>query len=137
MNRIQEYVSDTEGARSLGWASIAIGLSELLATRSVERLMGLDDTRQRRGVLRTLGVRELLHGVSILTERRASPQMAKAVASRVAGDVLDNVLLGVAAKQTKKPVRFAAVAASVAVIGLLDFYYAVRMHKHQAADAED
>src|SRR5688572_20192321 len=90
-------VSDTAGARGLGWASIGIGLAEIAAPRQVQNLMGLEDRPTHRGVLRVLGVREIMHGLSILTERRPTGAMAAGLWSRVAGDALDTVLLGVAA----------------------------------------
>ena len=126
---------DAEAARGLGWASIGIGLAELAATRQVESMLGLEDTAAHRGILRTLGIRELMHGVGILTERRPTEAMATGVCSRVAGDVLDNALLGVAAMKTKRPASFAAVVASVMVIGALDLVYAMRLKRHQQAYA--
>jgi len=116
-------------ARALGWTSIAVGLTELAATRQLAEVMGLDDTPQNRGILRTLGVRELMHGVGILTETRNNHSMRTGVWARVLGDALDSALLGVAATKTKKPGSFAAVAAMVAGIGLADFVTAVRLQK--------
>lgn len=118
---------DMAGARGLGWASIAIGLAELLATRQVQRLLGVRPTRQQAGILRTLGVRELMHGISLLGARPRSAELAAGVWSRVAGDVLDNVLLASAVKKTRNPTSLAAVAGAVAVIGLLDCIYARRL----------
>ena len=54
---------------------------------------------QNTGVLRVLGVREIMHGVNILSHRDPAP----GVWSRVAGDVLDGVLLGVAATGPASP----------------------------------
>lgn len=121
---------DVQGARCLGWTSIAIGLAEVLATKQVENLMGLKDTSERRGVLRVLGVRELGHGISILTEDRPSKELVAGIWSRVVGDVLDSALLGVAATKTRKPFSFAAVTASVMLIGVLDMLYALKITKH-------
>ena len=47
--------------------------------------------------------------------------------SRVAGDVLDSALLGVAATKTKKPFAFAVVTAMVLGIGLADLLCAKRL----------
>ena len=55
--------------------------------------------------------------------------------SRVAGDALDTALLGVAGTMTKRPGSFAAVAALVGGIGLLDALYAVRLLRHDEDDA--
>lgn len=127
----QQMEEDTQGGRALGWTSIAIGLAEVCAPKQVENLLGIEDTPEQRGVLRILGVRELCHGFGILTEDRPTPQMTVGVVSRCAGDVLDTVLLGVAAMKTKRPGMFAAVAASVMAIGLADMYYAQRLARHQ------
>jgi hypothetical protein len=126
----------TAGARALGWASIGIGLAELGATRQLENLMGLKDNPRRRGILRVLGIRELMHGVSILAEREPSRRLAAGVWSRVAGDVLDTALLAVAATKTKQPGKFAAVAASVMVIGALDVMYALHLSRQRERYAD-
>ena len=118
---------DVELARGLGWASIGIGLTELLAPKQVNNLLGLSDTPQRRGVLRVLGVREVCHGIGILTEDEANDRMKVGVWSRVAGDVLDSALLGVAATKTRKPFAFAVVTAMVLGIGLADLLCAKRL----------
>ncbi|HEX6961372.1 MAG TPA: hypothetical protein VF175_05860 [Lacipirellula sp.] len=126
-----EQQSAAEGARSLGWGSIGIGLLELVAPHQVERMLGLDHSRKTHGILRALGVRELLHGVGILTESRASPQLAAGAWARVLGDALDSALLGVAATKTKRPASFAAVAATVTAIGAADLYYAMKVQQQQ------
>jgi len=122
-----EAPTDTQAAHGLGWASIGIGLAELAAPKQVEALLGLDDNPQRQGVLRVLGLRELVHGFTILTEDKPSQEMACSLWGRVAGDVLDTALLGVAATKTKHPARFAAVAAAVMGIGLLDMLCASKL----------
>src|SRR5688500_6910764 len=93
-----------EAGRALGWASIGIGLTEIAAPKQVQQMLGLEDTTEGREILRVLGVRELGHGVSLLTENKANAKMATGLWGRVAGDVLDTALLGVAAAKTKRPV---------------------------------
>lgn len=115
-------MKDIEAARDLGWLSIGIGLVELFATKPVEKLMGLDN-HQNSGILRTMGVREILHGVDILSHKDPTP----GVWSRVAGDVLDTALLGVAAMKTKSPSRFAIVAGVVMAIGVADMLIATKL----------
>jgi hypothetical protein len=123
---------DTEFARGLGWASIAIAAAEIAAPRQVANLLGVEDTPDTRGTLRVLGVRELCQGISILTEDRPTEQMRTGVWARVAGDVIDTAFLGVAAMKTKKPGRFAAVAASVMAIGAADLMCAMRLSDRYA-----
>lgn len=115
--------SDRSAARSLGWASLALGLLELAAPRGVEQLLGLDhDARQER-ILQTLGLRELLHGVDLLSHADPTP----GVWARVAGDALDGALLAVAATRTRQPARFAAVSALVMGIVARDVQLAGRL----------
>ena len=120
-------VDDVEFARGLGWASIGIGLTEVLAPKQVNNLLGLDDSPDRRGTLRVLGVREICHGIAILSQEEANERMAASVVSRVAGDVLDSALLGIAATKTKKPFQFAVITAMVLGIGLADLLCAKRV----------
>lgn len=119
-----------QGARALGWASLGIGAAELLAPQQVEQLLGLEHRPNQQGILRTLGVRELIHGVGLLTERRPDRQLRSGIWARVAGDVLDSALLGLAATRTRRPGAFAAVAATVAVIGALDLYFAMKIDRY-------
>jgi hypothetical protein len=125
-----EKESAVEGARCLGWGSIGIGLTELAAPDRVASMLGIEDSEAHRGVIRALGAREFMHGVGILTERRPTPQLAAGIWSRVLGDVLDTALLGVAAMKTRRPGSFAAVAAVVSAIGVMDMLYAVRVSRH-------
>ena len=81
----QKAQEDKEGARGLGWASIGIGLAEIAAPKQVQDMLGLDDTPDRRGTLRVLGVREICHGVSLLTENKPNNQLAIGAWGRVAG----------------------------------------------------
>ncbi len=46
----------TDGAKALGWASIGIGLPELLVPDRIENVLGLDDRGVHRGILRVLGI---------------------------------------------------------------------------------
>ncbi len=108
------------GSQALGLASIGIGLTELAAPRFVESMLGLDQRQSHRGILQVLGVRELMHGLGILTAKNNDRALLSGVWARVAGDVLDTALLGVVATKTKSPARFAAVATAVTAIGVAD-----------------
>ena len=118
---------DQQAAQCLGWTSIAIGLTELLAPRQLEKTMGVGNG-QTTGILRVLGVREIMHGVDLLSHEDPTP----GVWSRVFGDLLDGVLLGVAATRTKKPEGLAAVFAAVAPVVIADLIFAPRMSKDKA-----
>jgi hypothetical protein len=113
-------------ARVLGWTSFAIGFSEILMPRRLEKLLGIGRGRYR-GIFRILGVREILHGLDILTHKDPTP----GVWSRVAGDGLDGVLLGIAATKTRRPGGFATGAAMVLPVVLLDLLVASRLHNRR------
>jgi len=112
-----------ENAQLLGWASIGIGLSELLLPRQIEqKCLGIGNG-QNTGVLRVLGVREICHGIDLLSHRDPAP----GVWARVLGDVLDTVMLGAAGRKTRRPVSFGATAASVMAIGIADALFAAKL----------
>lgn len=113
---------DKEAARGLGVASLAIGLTELAAPRQVEHLLGIGDGRTT-GVIRALGVRELMHGVDILSHDDPTP----GVWARIAGDALDGAALAVAATKTRRPLSFAITTAMVLGIVALDVIFAERL----------
>src|SRR5690242_9286505 len=50
-------------ARFLGWFSIGLGVAEVVAPRTVARLVG---TRNNSGLIRCYGLREIASGVGIL-----------------------------------------------------------------------
>lgn len=100
-------------ADGLGWFSIGLGLAEVLAPRGVARLVGVRPSKRSTAVLRATGLREIGHGVAILSE----PRPAEWVWTRVAGDMLDLALLGGAlATRPEKPGR--TLAATLAILGV-------------------
>ena len=75
----------------LGYFSIGLGLAEFLAPTTMSRVIGVKHPDDRsRSTMRLMGLREIGHGVAILSNQQPS----KAVWSRVAGDVVDLALLG-------------------------------------------
>jgi hypothetical protein len=111
---------DQRAADKLGVASVAIGLTEILAPQLIQKAMGASNDRSTIGVLRVLGVRELMHGIDLLTHKDPAPGLW----ARVVGDVLDTALLGLAATRTQRPVGLAAVAAAVLPVVLADAFFA-------------
>lgn len=112
-----------ESAQALGWLSIGIGLSELLAPRAVgQKCLGIGNG-QNTGILRVLGVREICHGIDLLSHRDPAP----GVWARVLGEVLDTVALAAAGRNTMRPVSFGATAASVMAIGIADALFAAKL----------
>jgi hypothetical protein len=69
-------------AQGLGWFSIGLGLTELLAPRAVGRFLGMEEHAE---LLRAYGAREIVAGVGILAQDDPTPWLW----GRVGGDVLD------------------------------------------------
>src|SRR5688500_7839839 len=103
-------------ARGLGWLSIGIGIAQVLAPRTVSRLVGVPFP----ATLTVLcGVREIVSGIGILTQEDATPWMR----ARVAGDALDLAGLGVGLMVSGADRRRIGVAtAAVAGITAADVY---------------
>lgn len=76
-------------ADGLALVSIGLGLAELLAPRSVARLIGVRDRRAVRRTMVLMGLRELVCGVGLMTTRRRGPWLWL----RVGGDVVDLAVL--------------------------------------------
>ena len=123
---------DQQAAQCLGWTSIAIGLTEILAPKKLEKTMGVGNG-QTTGILRVLGVREIMHGIDILAHDDPTP----GVWSREFGDLLDGVLLGVAATRTKNPGGLAAVFAAVTPVVIADLIFAPRLSTDRAEGHND
>jgi len=121
---------DQQAATCLGWTSIAVGLTEMLAPKQLEKTMGVGNG-QTTGILRVLGVREIMHGVDILAHDDPTP----GVWARVFGDLLDSALLAAASTRTKKPGGLAAIFAAVMPIVIADMIFAPRLSKDKAIDA--
>jgi uncharacterized membrane protein len=97
-------------ANGLGWFSIGLGLAELLAPRTMARVVG---AQERHGVLmRFLGLREIGAGIMILSGARAAGCW-----SRVAGDLMDLALLG-ADLGTPGTEKGKAIGSTAAVVGV-------------------
>jgi hypothetical protein len=101
-------------ARGLGWFSIALGVVELAAPRTLARNLGVEG---REEVIATYGLREIGTGIGLLTARDPTPW----VWGRVAGDALDLVSLAPAATRGGRRGENAGLAlAAVAGVTLLD-----------------
>jgi uncharacterized membrane protein len=74
----------------LGVFSIGLGLAQVLAPQTMSKICGIDDAEGNTPVMRALGMREITHGIAVLSKQ----QPEKAMWSRVAGDALDLALLG-------------------------------------------
>jgi hypothetical protein len=108
------YIPGLRLARALGWFSVALGVTQILARRRVARFIGVKDHPV---LLTACGAREILSGAGILRSQRPIVPLW----SRVAGDAVDLALLLAAIAGRGAPRRrLAAVTAAVAGVTLLD-----------------
>jgi len=120
---------DRQLGQVLGWLSVGLGLAELLAPRTLGRAVGVGD---HPGIIRALGVRGIVTGLGILSERRPGNWAW----ARVAGDAMDLALLGAASSAPDAdPRRIAAATVGVLGIAALDAYAGQRLTASQSDDA--
>lgn len=98
-------------ANGLGWFSVGLGLTQILAPRAIDRMIGIKNGS--RTAMRLLGVRDLVSGLGLLGARRT----ALWTSARVAGDVMDLGLLALALTRSKNNQGRLA-AATAAVLGV-------------------
>jgi uncharacterized membrane protein YphA (DoxX/SURF4 family) len=96
-------------ARALGWFSIGLGLTELLAPRALTRALGMEGSE---ALVRAYGIREIGAGIMTL-----SPDKGLGLQSRVAGDALDIATL-LAAMRGDNPKRDNVAIALAMVVGV-------------------
>jgi uncharacterized membrane protein len=101
-------------ARALGWVSLGLGVAQLVAPRAVRRLSGVDDSRTSKVLVPLVGARELVHAAGLLAGRRTGPWAW----TRVAGDAMDLVSLGVALVHRRGQRRMRLLAVTGAVVGI-------------------
>lgn len=107
-------------ARGLGWFSIGLGLTELLAPRWLVRQIGVG-TRPR--LLRVFGIREIATGAALLSQE----QPRTAMWGRVGGDAMDLAALAGAYRSSRRKGRLLATIGMVAGVALLDARTARRL----------
>jgi hypothetical protein len=102
-------------ARALGWFSLALGATEIIAPGVLNRSLGM---REHNALVRGFGLREITAGLGILMMPNPTPWMW----ARVTGDVLDltALLFGI---DRNNPRHGSAMAAfvSVAAVTLVDY----------------
>ena len=117
-------MSNVQAAKLLGWTSLAVGATEIVATRQLEEVMGVGEHRT---LIRAFGVREIAAGVSILSQPGPNKSLAFALWARVAGDAADLALLSIATKTTDNPRGLGAIMAIVLAVTGLDVAVASRI----------
>ena len=112
-------------AQRLGWLSIGLGLTEIVAPHTLERALRI---KNHSTLIRALGLRELLAGTGIL----ARPKPTGWVWSRVAGDVMDiSLLVAALGKNRIQRSRVAGAAGIVFAISAVDLFCAQQLRKSQ------
>jgi len=116
---------DQRLARNLGWFSIGLGATEILAPDLVAKITGAPNTRRSREVIRTYGGREIAQGIAILS---SMPRPAGWMWGRVAGDVLDigSVAVGMLSKGGNFP-RGVVAMTSLLGVAAIDYYCADKL----------
>ena len=110
---------------ALGWISIGLGLTEILAPRQLSSAIGI---RNHPTLLRSLGMREIAAGVAILTSREPSRWLW----GRAAGDAMDLALLVTAFDTDKRDgTRLSSATAMIAGIAALDVFAALQQGKEE------
>jgi hypothetical protein len=105
-------------AHGLGWFSIALGMAEVAAPRTLTRALGMEG---QESLVRAYGLREIATGAAILTAQDPKPW----VWGRVAGDALDMATLGAGYRNGNEKSRTLGLAlAAVAGVTALDVWCA-------------
>jgi hypothetical protein len=113
-------------ARALGWASSGLGVPQMTAPGVFARSIGVRDTPRSRALTRAVGLRELAAASGILSRKRPVGWLW----SRVAGEVMDLVLLSAALRQRgAQRDRVRAAMGAVAGITAADVVASVRASK--------
>jgi hypothetical protein len=82
-------------AYGLGWFSIGLGAAELLASRRIARSLDADGHER---LIKGFGLREIVAGIGLLQ----APAHSARTWNRVAGDGMDIVALGAAARNAPR-----------------------------------
>ncbi len=121
-------------ANGLGWFSIGLGLSELIAPRAMADFIGVRNSGSNRSVLRAYGAREIAAGIGILMQERPAGWMW----ARVVGDLLDfGSLVSSVGSSGSSGGRLARSMGAVAGVAALDFYCASHLDRLPASRGED
>jgi hypothetical protein len=109
-----------------------LGLAQVVMPGVMSRVVGIDHEDDRnRTVMRLMGMREISHGVAILSNQ----QPKKAVWARVAGDALDLALLGLVAVRNRRA-RTAFAVANVLAVAVPDVAESLRLAREHGDAAK-
>jgi uncharacterized membrane protein len=118
--------------RELGWMSLGLGVTQLVAPDAVRRISGVDDSPTSRTMVPLVGARELVHAAGLLTSRRKNVWAW----TRVVGDAMDLTSLGMAIAHRRGSRRRRLVAVTGAIVGItvLDLLTAVQATRARKSD---
>ena len=124
---------DEKLAAGLGWASLGLGVPQTLAPRRFAEAIGVRPDDRVEAITRfACGVRELQAAAGIL---KISDPPTMWIWSRVAGDVFDLALLGLAARNEPRDLQRLQIAAgAVAGVALLDLYTAIALSRKRKGE---
>jgi hypothetical protein len=124
-------MTERKMARGLGWFSLGLGLTQVLAPEWLGRKTGLGE---RTGLMRLLGTREIATGLLVLSESRPAAGMW----GRVAGDVMDLAVLagGYNSFGTRRD-RIVKSAAAVLGVTLADLGCALALQREPQQRSHD
>lgn len=119
----------------LGYFSLALGLAEAIAPSAMARLIGVAEPDDRsRMAMRLMGLREIGHGLSVLSKQDAAP----ALWARVGGDALDLAFLGrTFANPKNSRGRTAFATANVLAVAALDYMTARELSRQPDSIAKE
>lgn len=116
-------------ARALGWFSLGLGATELLAPRVIARIAGVNG--KHTALIRSYGLREIASGIGIFAQKQPTASMW----SRVGGDMIDIATLSAAfASPTANKRRLVFATASVLGVTALDVFSARQLTRDSGAD---
>jgi hypothetical protein len=101
----------------LGWFSVGLGTAQLVAPKTMSKVIGADGDGLAPTVMRAMGAREAAQGIGILVRPRPTTWLW----SRVVGDVLDLSLLALVAVKNRR-LRTAFAIANVIAVTIPDVY---------------
>lgn len=111
----------------LGYFSLGLGITRLLASEPVAQTLGL--SKSTRALIKWLGAREFANGVALLSSSQPLPWLQV----RVLGDAVDLSLLFAAFTQSKNKKILATAVAMVAAVTAADIYATTVTPKAQQA----
>src|SRR5438874_6792718 len=116
----------------LGWFSIGLGVTELIAPGALGNLIGVRSRPKTRTVMRLYGLREIAAGIGILTQ----PRPAGWLWARVAGDGADLSSLAAALRSRRNDKgRVSFAMASVIGVTAADVYCAQQLSARNGSGA--